>query len=140
MSEAKFFLDTNIFIYSFDKTSPEKQTISKTLIEAALTGKGCISFQVIQEFMNVALRRFTPPMTSSQAQQYLENILLRLCAYFPNETFYQRALGIHNRWRFSWYDSLVITAALESSCDILYSEDLQHDQVIENLRVVNPFI
>ena len=102
-------------------------------------GKGCISYQVIQEFLNIALRKFNPAMTVEQAQQYLQTTLLYLCKYYPDEGLYQRALGIQNRWRFSWYDSLIITAALELDCNILYSEDLQHKQEIETLLVINPF-
>jgi len=139
MSDAKFFLDTNILAYTFDQDAPQKQAIAQGLLEDALMGKGCISYQVIQEFLNIALRKFSPAMTTEQAQQYLQTTLLYLCQYYPDENLYQRALDIQNRWRFSWYDSLIITAALELDCKILYSEDLQHKQEIETLVVINPF-
>ncbi len=140
MSAKKFFLDTNILIYTFDKTAPEKQDISKQLIESALNNKGVISYQVVQEFMNIALRKFTPPMTNTQAQRYLADVLMPICSYYPIDNFYKHGLDIQNRWRFSWYDSLIITAALESECDVLYSEDLQHGQKIETLTIYNPFM
>ena len=139
MRDAKFFLDTNILAYTFDKNALQKQAIAKKLLEEALTGRGCISFQVVQEFINIALRKFNPPLSTEQAEKYLQTILFFLCEYYPDETLYQRALGIQKRWRFSWYDSLIITAALELDCDILYSEDLQHKQEIETLTVINPF-
>lgn len=140
MSDKKFFLDTNIIIYTFDHTAPHKQKIAQQLLEKALSGEGCIGYQVIQEFINVALRKFHPAMSIGQAQRYLESILTPICEFYPNENFYLHGLSIQERWRFSWYDSLIITAALETDCKILYSEDLQHQQKVESLVVINPFI
>ncbi len=79
-------------------------------------------------------------MATSQAQRYLADVLLPICSYYSVESFYKHGLDIQNRWRFSWYDSLIITAALEPDCDVLYSEDLQHEQQIETLTLCNPFI
>jgi len=140
MSAKKFFLDTNIVVYTFDQTAPHKQKIAQQLLEQSLLGGGCISYQVIQEFINIALRKFSPAMSIDQAQRYIADILTPICEYYPNEQFYTHGLSIQDRWRFSWYDSLIITAALETDCKILYTEDLQHNQQIESLLVVNPFI
>lgn len=139
MSAKRFFLDTNVIVYTFDHTAPQKQDVAQQLVEKSLTGEGCISYQVIQEFLNLALRKFSPHMSMSQAQRYLQNVLLPLCDYYPGEKFYQHGLSIQERWRFSWYDSLIITAALETGCNLLYSEDLQHKQKIETLTILNPF-
>lgn len=139
MSAKKFFLDTNVIVYTFDQSAPQKQKIAQHLLEQTLSGQGCISYQVIQEFTNLALRKFSPTMTTSEAQRYLENVLLPICEFYPTEKFYQRGLSIQERWRFSWYDSLIITAALEIGCDVLYSEDMQHGQKIETLTILNPF-
>ena len=139
MNVNRFFLDTNIIVYTFDKTAPQKQNIAQGLLESALDNKGVISYQVIQEFMNLALRKFQPVMTYTQAQDYLREVLLIICDFYPTDDFYGRSLGIQNRWRFSWYDSLIVSAALESECDVLYSEDLQHGQKIETLTICNPF-
>ena len=140
MSAEKFFLDTNIIAYTFDHSAPEKQKIAQQLLEQCLAGEGGISYQVIQEFTNIALRKFSPAMSVEQAQRYLQDVLNPICEFYPNEAFYARGLSIQERWRFSWYDSLIITAALEMGCTILYSEDLQHKQKIESLEVVNPFL
>ena len=139
MSGKSFFLDTNIFIYTFDHTATRKQEIATELLEDAIRGKGCISYQVIQEFLNVASRRLSPPLTETQSQQYLKTVLAPLCEFYPGSDFFRRGLDIKERWRFSWYDSLIITAALECGCETLYSEDLQHKQKIESLTVINPF-
>ncbi len=140
MNAKKFFLDTNIIAYTFDETAEKKQAIAQQLLERAFKKEGVISYQVIQEFMNLALRKFKPPMTNIQAKRYLEEVLLPICDYYPVDAFYKRGLDIQNRWKFSWYDSLIVTAALESGCDVLYTEDLQHAQNIETLTVWNPFL
>ena len=139
MSGKAFFLDTNILIYTFGHTAIRKQEIATELLEDAIRGKGCISYQVIQEFLNVASRRLSPPLTETQSQQYLKTVLAPLCEFYPDSDFFRRGLDIKERWRFSWYDSLIITAALECGCETLYSEDLQHKQKIESLTVINPF-
>ena len=137
---AEFFLDTNIFVYTFDRREPTKQARSRALVERALgTGDGVASFQVVQEFLNVALRRFERPLSDEQALRYLREVLDPLCSVFPTISLYETALSIHRRWRFSFYDSLIVAAALESNCRVLYSEDLQDGQEIESLTVVNPF-
>ena len=139
MNGSLFFLDTNIVAYTFDKTAPEKQRVSQQLLEKALCNEGVISYQVVQEFINIALRKFNPPMTERQAKRYLQTVLLQICGYYPADIFFERGLDIYKRWRFGWYDSLIIAAALELNCDVLYSEDLQHKQEIETLTVINPF-
>lgn len=70
----KFFLDTNILVYSFDSASPLKRKAAKDLIKKAHAGKGCISFQVIQEFLNVATRKFEVPLKTTDAQNYLAKV------------------------------------------------------------------
>ena len=135
----KFFIDTNIFIYSFDLHNSDKRTISENLIKAALKGNGAISFQVVQEFLNVATKKFQGAMTNVEAQKYLSKVLFTLCHVFPTERLYIQALEIKNRWKFSFYDSLIISAALEADCKVLYSEDLQHNQQIRDLTIINPY-
>ncbi|KAA3611303.1 MAG: PIN domain-containing protein [Calditrichaeota bacterium] len=137
----KAFLDTNIIVYSFDKNNTDKKEIAINLISNSLKNEsGCISFQVVQEFLNVALRRFNPAFSIEQSQQYLSVVLDPLCEIYPSFDLYRNTLEIKERWKYSFYDSLIITAALYSNCKILYSEDLQHEQKIQDLQILNPFI
>ena len=62
-----------------------------------------------------------------------------LCLVFPSISLYETAVSLHRRWRFSFYDSLIVAAALVSKCNVLYSEDFQDGQEIESLTIVNPF-
>jgi predicted nucleic acid-binding protein len=137
----KFFLDTNIIVYSFDSTSSQKQKVSSEIIESGLkTGKGCISYQVVQEFLNVACRKFSVPMKPEDAQIFLGMVLKPLCKVFSSISLYSRSLEISDRYRYSFYDSLIIASAQELSCKYLLSEDLKNGQEIEGLRIINPFL
>ena len=140
MSE-RFFLDTNIFVYSVDLSAPRKATIAEELISRSLlTRKGVISYQVIQEFFNVAVKRFSAVMSIADAEQYLNQTFLPLFSVQSSATLYRDALRLHSTVRFSWYDSLIVSAALHAKCEILYTEDLQHGQKIGSLQIVNPFL
>ena len=137
---AEFFLDTNVFVYPFDRQAPDKQARARRLVERALgTGDGVVSSQVVQEFLNVALRKFERPLSEEQALRYLREVLDPLCFVFPSTSLYETAVSLCRRWRFSFYDSLIVAAALESKCNVLYSEDFQDGQEIESLTIVNPF-
>ena len=137
----RFFLDTNIFVYCFDRTAPAKARRALHLIRTAVeTRKGIVSYQVVQEFFNVALRRFAQPMTISDAEQYLSTVFRPLLAIHSSPALYGEALRLSARLRFSWYDSLIVAAAIEGKCSILYSEDLQSGQRIGDLEIKNPFL
>ncbi len=137
----KYFIDTNIFIYAFDQEDSEKNKIANNLIKSALIeGQGCISFQIIQEFINVSTKKIKVPMSFSDCHKYLDSVLSPLCEIFTNIDLYHGALEIMERWLYSFYDSLVIAGAIQADCEILYSEDLQHNQKIQSLKVINPFI
>ncbi len=136
-----FFLDTNTLVYSFDNKDSFKRKVSQQLVQHALsTRKGHISYQVVQEFLNVAMRKFPGPMEHPKSSMYLHDVLSPLCTVFPTMMLYEKALQIHTRWKFSFFDSLIVASALTANCSILLSEDLQHKQKIETLTVVNPFI
>src|SRR4030081_3415382 len=137
----RFFLDTNLFVYTFDAKAPAKAKKAAHLIRrAADAGEGIISYQVVQEFFNVALRRFPQPMRVAEAEQYLITVLRPLLAVHSSPAIYFEALRIAEKHRMSWYDPLIIAAALEGQCEKLYSEDFQHGQKIEALRIENPFV
>ncbi len=137
---AKFFLDTNIFVYTFDSTAVAQSRRALELIREGIeTRRGVVSFQVIQEFFNVALRRFAAPMAASDAEQYLSTVFRPLCAVQSSQALYAEAIRLNSRFGFSWYDSVIVAAALEAECGVLYSEDFQSGQTFGLLKVVNPF-
>lgn len=136
----RFFLDTNVFVYSFDQKAPEKADKASQLIRTALmTQKGVISYQVVQEFFNVALRRFAQPMKEAEGERYLSTVFRPLLAVHSSQALFADALRLQAERGFSWCDSLIVSAALQARCDLLFTEDLQHDQRIGNLLIRNPF-
>lgn len=135
------FIDTNIFIYLFDETDESKRNIADRIIKTALdTGSAQISYQVVQETLNIVTRKLPAPMTADNAQRFLMQVLRPLWQVMPSVALYERGLDIQGCYGFSFYDSMIIAAALESGCNRLLSEDLQHGQQIEGLRVENPFL
>lgn len=138
--EGLFFLDTNVLVYSFDSRDPAKQARARGLIQSALSsGLGCISSQVVQEFLNVALRKFAVPLRPKEASEYLQVVLGPLCRHIPDAAFYQRALDLHARRSLSWYDALVVQSAVDLGCAVLHSEDLHHGETFGSLRIEDPF-
>jgi predicted nucleic acid-binding protein len=138
--EGYFFLDTNVFIYAHDQSAPAKQRQAAQLIRDALsTGRGMISTQVIQEFLHTAAHKFEQPMTIAECRGHLQNVLEPLCTYIPSVSTYDHALRIVEATGFTLYDALILTAAIESGCRILLTEDLQHGRQIEGLTILNPF-
>lgn len=85
-------------------------------------------------------RKLPSPMSAENAQRFLEQILMPLWQIMPSPALYRRGLELQLRYGFSFYDALIVAAALESGCTRLYTEDLQHGQEIDGLVIENPFI
>lgn len=133
------FFDTNILVYAFDKGEPEKQTVSRELVDEHLTrGDGILSVQVLREFYSVS-RRESYPLSAEEALD-----AVRYLATFtsgPEDT--ETVLGAIHRSReymLSFWDALIVESALKGGANRLLTEDLQHGQVIEGLRIENPFL
>lgn len=133
------FFDTNVLIYAVDEDEPEKHPVAARLVERDLVeGNGMISVQVLREFYS-ASRRLKSPPPPDRAREMVE--------YFSTfGTLSEDAgmvLGAARRAQeisISFWDALIVEAALEGGADRLLTEDLQHGQVIEGLRVENPFL
>ena len=135
---ADAFLDTNIFVYMFDETDDIKRRRAEELVRRGIeTATVCISYQVVQETLNVATRRLG--FSYSDSRTLLADVLAPLWTVHPSRELYERGLALRDRYGFSFYDSMIVAAALESGCVRLYSEDLQHGQRIRSLTVKNPF-
>ena len=134
MSVAKRFFDTNILLYLLSADAAKADRV-----EEVVAAGGTLSVQVLNEFTAVALRKLG--MKVSQVREALEPII-EVCQVIPLTTqIHQRALQITERYRFAFYDASIVAAALESGSTTLYSEDLQHGQIIDRtLTVKNPFV
>lgn len=128
------FADSNILLYLFSNDLSKKETALRIFNEGPV-----ITSQVIGENMNVCLRdfKFTADKALTHAQELQQNCDVRLV----NAVAIESALRLFKRYKYSFWDSLIVASALEANCSILYTEDLQHNQIIENkLTIVNPFL
>ena len=137
-----FFLDTNIFVYTLLASEPRKKVRAVQLLEQALASHtGCVSYQVIQEFANVSLRKFAQCFSVHECKQFIDAAMQPLNRVASSPELFEAALNLHDETRYSFYDCLVIAAALQAGANVLYTEDLQHNQLIDGrLRIVNPFL
>ena len=135
----RVFLDTNIFVYLYDSDQPDKQARARTLVERfGLSGEIVISTQVLQEFYAAVTRKFTRQLSEEQILLATRN-LGRLPIVQVNVGMIFEAIDLRRRFQLSFWDSLILQAALDSECSLLLTEDLQHGQRIGGLTVEHPF-
>lgn len=133
MKSASCFFDTNILLYLLSGDSDQA-----ACVEGIVSKGGIISVQVLNEFASVASRKLG--MTYAEIREYLVTIRA-VCDVRPlTVETHLLGLDIAERYGFSFYDSLIVSAALLADCSTLYSEDIQHGQKIENMVIANPFL
>jgi predicted nucleic acid-binding protein len=109
------------------------------IAQALRDGTAIISYQVVQEFLNVALHKFVSPFTVEDCGDYLSGVLEPLCEIYPDTSLYRLALEIRRTSGFSFLGSLIVAAAVRGQCSSLLTEDLQEGREIQGVRIVNPF-
>ena len=130
----KTFIDTNILLYAFTEDEKNKQEIAITALENCVP---VISIQIINEFSHVALKKNVKTIT---IKKKLKDIIEITEVINENTICIFNALDIHERYKYSFYDSLIIASALYSNCMVLLSEDLHDSQIIDDkLKIINPF-
>lgn len=134
---ALVFVDTNVFIYAADSEDKAKQKAAQTWRTALWQARvGRTSFQVLQEFYAKATYRW--PTAREQARQEVNDLLAWRPVAASGDLF-ASAWKIQDRFRFSFWDSLIVAAAKQANCSYLLTEDLQSEQDLDGLTVVNPF-
>ena len=127
------FIDTNVLIYLFDR-NVEKKNIAKELLKS----EPHISIQVCNKLTNILIKKFKVP--HSDIKEALNRIEMFATVHSLSLENIDLALDIKERHGYSFYDSLILSSAIRAGCDILYTEDLQHNQkVLQKLTIVNPF-
>ncbi len=133
------FFDTNVLVYAFDVGEPEKREIALGLIKEHLEeGDGMLSVQVLREFY-ASVRRLSRPLSATEAEEALGGFAV----FSPMIEDWRMVVGAARRSRelvLSFWDALIVEAALRGGADLLLTEDLQHGQQIEGLVVENPFV
>lgn len=130
----KIFIDTNVLLYLMSNDH-KKKVIAKEMLKSSSN----VSIQVLSEFSNVCIKKFK--LSSEDIIIAIQKISEKSSVLRFDENTIESALLIKQKYKFQYYDSLILATALENSCTILYSEDMQHEQLIENnLTIVNPFL
>jgi len=137
----KAFIDTNVFVYAQDNRDELKTKISQELISRLFIEKqGFISTQVIQEFCNVFLKKSEKPLEPNDVAEIIDDLLTPLLAHSPDSSFYKRTIKTYSRYSLSFYDALVVQAAIDLKCELLYSEDMQNGARYNGVTIINPFV
>ena len=135
----KVFIDSNIFIYAYTSDDERKHSIAHHLLRHnVFNNEIIISVQILTEFYSVMARYKYP---HNEIKSCLNEIIEQVQVMPLELETIKQCLYIKEKYGSSWWDSLVLASALENNCVILYSEDMQSNQVIENtLRIINPFM
>jgi predicted nucleic acid-binding protein len=136
MSDRSFF-DTNILIYADDKATPAKQRRALELVaEHRRARTGVVSLQVLQEYFVTVIRKLH--VDPRIARRKVE-LLAEFDVAAPDVADILAAIDLHRLDRFSFWDALILRAAKEAGCSVLFSEDIQDTREIDGLQIVNPF-
>ena len=139
MKGARVFLDTNVLVYAHDRSAGEKhQTARDVVLDLWERGLGILSTQVLQEFFTAVTRKIAKPMGTASARQIIED-LLKWSVVVNDGDSILAAVDILDRYKLSFWDSLIIQAAVRGGADLLLSEDLSDGQTIHGVRIHNPF-
>ena len=134
------FVDTNVLIYSVDDKDPAKRNAARTWIAACWQRRcGRLSTQVLNEFYVNVRRKFPRQLTQGDARAEIR----RYQHWKPwtiDQPTVETAWAVESRYGVNYWDALMVAAAQHQGCNVLLTEDLQHDQQIDGVRIVNPFI
>ena len=140
MKGEKMFLDTNIIVYAYDKSAEAKHHIAQQiLIDLWQSGMGIISTQVLQEFFVRVTNKISKPLGTAVAKEVLNDFMTWDIVVNDKDSIMQ-AIDIHTRYRYSFWDALIIQAAIKGGASLLCSEDLQSGQIIHGIKILNPFL
>ena len=137
MTDIRRFVDSNVLIYAFDKTSGEKRKKALALLnDLWMDRSGCISIQVMQEFYAATVRKSI--IDREKAMQILHQYL-DWSIHSPKPEDVIGAIIIQNRYQISFWDAMILNSAMEMDCATVYSEDLNDGQFYGSVQIVNPF-
>jgi predicted nucleic acid-binding protein len=132
------FVDTNVLLHLLDRKNDAKARVSEAwLRQLSRKDMLVLSPQVLNEFVNVIARgRIAAPL--SEAARFVRSAR-RWCRAHTGYAETVKALQLRERFGFQWYDALIVSSAVNAGCAVFLSEDMQHGQIIEGLRIMNPF-
>lgn len=133
------FIDANVLVYAFDSSAGAKQIAAAELIARLWeSGAGCLSVQVLQEFFVTVTRKVPRPLSVDEAADRIREFATWK-VFAPTAEDVLHAIVLHKQAKLSFWDSMVLQAAAQSGCDVLWTEDLSDGQLVRGVRVRNPF-
>jgi len=139
MKEDKIFLDTNILVYAYDISSGSKHDIARNIVTDLWNSRnGVLSIQVLQEFFVSVTKKIPNPLDIKTAGDIIRDFLLWETIDNDGELMLA-AIDIQSRHLYSFWDSLIIAAAVKIEASVLLTEDLKNGQIIEDVIIKNPF-
>lgn len=139
MSEARVFLDSNVLVYAHDVSAGAKNETAREIIGDLWKRKnGALSTQVVQEFFVTVTRKLPQSMDTVIAQRVVSDLLKWHMVVNDGQTILD-AIELMKRYKFSFWDCLIVQAALHSGAELLLSEDLSSGQKIGGMTIENPF-
>jgi predicted nucleic acid-binding protein len=140
MKKSKSFIDSNLWIYALLETDDQiKHNRILGLLENLIQGQICVSIQVINEVHWTLLRKYK--LKESDIKEKVLNGIFPISEITEiNKEIYLKSTDIRRAYSFSFWDSLIVSSALNNECVNLYSEDMQHGMKVSNsLNIINPF-
>jgi predicted nucleic acid-binding protein len=135
----KSFVDSNVLVYLFDQDAPEKKTIAQQIFQTeGAAGNLLLSSQVLQEFYVTVTRKLAQPLKPDIALDAVQRFVV-LPLVIVDAALIVSAIRRSQKQSFSFWDSLIIDAALKGGAQRLWSEDLQHGRTVDGMRIENPF-
>ncbi len=135
----RVFLDTNIIVYAHDRSSGDKNAIAREIMNNLWEGKkGVISVQVLQEFFVCVTRKIMNPLPIKRARMILE-YLSSWDVVVNDKHITLKAIDLQEKYLLSFWDSLIVQAAVQGQAGILFSEDLPDGQIILGTKILDPF-
>jgi predicted nucleic acid-binding protein len=129
-----FFIDSNIFLYAFSDKDSDKQKVAKEIV----LNRSVVSVQVVNEVSKNLLYKLS--FNEDEILKFIESLYKRHLVAELTKAIFTQASNLRRKYNFSYYDSIIVATALENECNILYSEDMQHNQLIDDkLTIINPF-
>jgi len=139
-AKGKFFVDTNLLVYAYDSSAGKKWRTSLEVLSLLWTHRtGVLSTQVIQELFLSLTQKVKNPVLPETAKEIISDIL-RWPLVVNDGGNILRAIDLQIKYHFSFWDSLILEAAITSKSEFLLSEDFQDGQVIESVTIINPFL
>jgi predicted nucleic acid-binding protein len=133
------FVDANVLVYAFDSSAARKQQVAHQLLERLWgSGTGCVSIQVLQEFFVTITKKVPKPLPINDAKARIREFAT-WTVFAPAADDIVAAIDLHTQANIGFWDAMVVLAAAESECDVLWTEDLNDGQTLRGVRIRNPF-